>query len=69
MIKTSFRVTLKPLSELADNLSEIYKKIMYKMHGKIKISNQYVILLVLKINCTTNAKNVKRTIKINKWVN
>ena len=63
MVKTSFRVTLKPLSELADNLSEIYKKIMYKMHGKIKIS------LVLKINCTTNAKNVKRTIKINKWVN
>ena len=39
------------------------------MHGKIKISNQYVILLVLKTNCTTNAKNVKRTIKINKWVN
>ena len=28
MVKTSFRVTLKPLSELADNLSEIYKKIM-----------------------------------------
>ena len=26
MVKTSFRVTLKPLSELADNLSEIYKK-------------------------------------------
>ena len=48
------------LSDLADNLSEFYKKIA-KDAGKKEKSNQCAILLGLKIiNYVTNAKDVKK---------
>ena len=56
----SFRFTSRKLSDVVDNLSEIYKK-NAKHVRKAKNSNQYAILLSLKIiNYVANAKNVKK---------
>ena len=49
------------LSDLADNIPEIYKKNNAKHVRKEKKSNQYSYLLGLYIiHCVTNAKNVKK---------
>ena len=54
------------LSDLVDNLSEIYRKTA-KDAGKKEKSNQCANLLGLKImNYVTNAKDVKKMIKTNK---
>ena len=43
---------------------------MQRRQGKKKKSNQYVILLGLRIiNYMTHAKNVKKMVKSNKWIN
>ena len=57
------------LSDLADNLSKIYKKECEGCKQRKK-SNQYAILLSLKIiNYITNVKNAKKMVETNKWVN
>ena len=49
------------LSVLLDNLPEIYKIECTKDTRKEKISNQYAVLLALKlINYVLNTKNVKK---------
>ena len=62
----SFRFMSSKLSDLVDNLSEIYRKTA-KHAGKKEKSNQCANLLGLKImNYVTNAKDVKKMIKTNK---
>ena len=61
----SYRFTLTLLSNLVDNLPEIYGK----KNAEIKTENLSVSSKGLKINFLLIAKSVEKTVKTNKWIN